>query len=241
VASVRRRYGRGVKVGHAGTLDPFATGLLLVLLGRATRVQRFLMALPKRYETVARLGWTSTTGDPEGELEPGRMPGELHLPTGRVRQRPPAYSAVKVGGRRAYALARSGQAVEIPEREVEVRRFDLLWRDGERAAFAIECSSGTYVRSLIADLGDAYCLELRRTGIGPFDVSEAERFVPLDDALAFLPAVELTGEAARRAGHGVAVAGAAEGVVRLRDTDGLIALAEPTGDGHLKPIVGFRG
>jgi tRNA pseudouridine55 synthase len=241
VAGVRRRYGKGVKVGHAGTLDPFATGLLLVLVGRATRAQRFLMALPKRYETVARLGWTSTTGDPEGEIEPGRMPDEpWHLPTGRITQRPPAYSAVKVGGRRAYALARAGEAVEVPEREVLVTRFELLWRDEERAAFAIECSSGTYVRSLIAGLGDAYCLELRRTGIGPFDVAEAERLVALDDALAFLPAVELTGEAARRAGHGVAVDGDAPGVVRLRDADGLIALAEPRPGGHLKPIVGFR-
>jgi tRNA pseudouridine55 synthase len=241
VAGVRRRYGKGVKVGHAGTLDPFATGLLLVLVGRATRVQRFLMALPKRYETVARLGWTSTTGDPEGEVAPGRMPAEpLVLPTGTVRQRPPAYSAVKVGGRRAYALARAGEAVELGEREVEVSRFEPLWRDGERAAFAIECSSGTYVRSLIADLGDAYCLELRRTHIGPFAAADAERFVPLDGALAFLPAVELTGEDARRAAHGVAVPGRAEGVARLRDADGLIALAEPREDGTLKPIVGFR-
>src|ERR671936_2532411 len=88
VAAVRRELPRGVKVGHAGTLDPFATGLLLVLVGRATRVQRFLMALPKAYEAVARLGWTSTTGDPEGALAPGRMPPEpLRLPTGRVPQR----------------------------------------------------------------------------------------------------------------------------------------------------------
>lgn len=242
VASQRRRLGRGVKVGHAGTLDPFATGLLLVLVGRATRVQRYLMALGKRYETVARLGWTSTTGDPEGEIAPGREPA-LELRTGTIRQRPPAYSAVKVGGQRAYALARRGEAVEIPERDVEVSRFELLWRDGERAAFAIECSSGTYVRSLIADLGDAYCLELRRTAIGPFDVAGAdeERIVPLDDALAFLPAVELTGDDARRASHGVAVPGAAPGTVRLRDDDGLLALAEPREDGTLKPVVGFRG
>jgi len=183
VAGVRRRLGRSVKVGHAGTLDPFATGLLLVLVGRATRVQRFLMALGKRYETVARLGFVSTTGDPDGEIAPGHVPEELHLPTGTIRQRPPAYSAVKVGGQRAYALARRGESVELAEREVEVSRFDLLWRDGERAAFAIECSSGTYVRSLIADLGDAYCLELRRTGIGPFDVADAEpeRIVGLID------------------------------------------------------------
>jgi tRNA pseudouridine55 synthase len=243
VAGVRRRLGRGVKVGHAGTLDPFATGLLLVLVGRATRVQRFLMALPKRYETVARLGYVSSTGDPEGEIAPGRTPDEpLALPTGRIRQRPPAYSAVKVGGQRAYALARRGEAVELAEREVEVSRFELLWRDGERAAFAVECSSGTYVRSLIADLGDAYCLELRRTGIGAFDVADAdpERLVPLDAALAFLPAVDLAADDARRAGHGVAVRGEATGVVRLRDEAGLIALAEPRGDGTLKPVVGFR-
>jgi tRNA pseudouridine55 synthase len=233
----------GAKVGHAGTLDPFATGLLLVLVGRATRVQRFLMALPKRYETVARLGWTSTTGDPEGEIAPGRHPDEpLRLPTGRIRQRPPAYSAVKLGGRRAYALARRGEAVEVPEREVEVRRFELLWRDADRAAFAIECSSGTYVRSLIADLGDAYCLELRRTGIGPFDVTDANpELIPLDEALDFLPAVTLDGEAARRAGHGVAIEGTAAGTVRLRDEAGLIALAEPRPGGLLKPVVGFRG
>jgi tRNA pseudouridine55 synthase len=243
VAGVRRQLGRGVKVGHAGTLDPFATGLLLVLVGRATRVQRFLMALGKRYETVARLGFVSTTGDPDGEIALGRSPSEpFSLPTGRLLQRPPAYSAVKVGGRRAYALARRGEEVELAEREVEVTRFEQLWRDGDRAAFAIDCSSGTYVRSLIADLGDAYCVELRRTGIGPFDVADAdpERIVPLDDALAFLPAVDLEPADAKRAGHGVAVPGSSDGVVRLRDADGLIALAEPRADGTLKPVVGFR-
>jgi tRNA pseudouridine55 synthase len=244
VARVRRELPRRTKVGHAGTLDPFATGVLLILVGRATRVQRFLMALPKRYETVARLGWTSTTGDPEGELAPGRMPPEpLELPTGVIRQRPPAYSAVKVGGRRAYALARAGEEVELAEREVEVTRFDALWREDDRAAFAIECSSGTYVRSLIADLGDAYCLELRRTGIGPFDVASADpdTIIPLDDALHFLPALRLDPSAARKAAHGVAVPGEAEGPIRLIDEDGLIALAEPREDGTLKPVVGFRG
>jgi tRNA pseudouridine55 synthase len=164
------------------------------------------------------------------------------LPTGTIRQRPPAYSAVKVGGRRAYALARRGEEVELAERDVEVSRFELLWRDGERAAFAIDCSSGTYVRSLVRDLGDAYCLELRRTGIGAFDVADADpqRILPLDDALAFLPAVELGPADAKRAGHGVAVRGESDGPVRLRDGDGLIALAEPRGDGTLKPVVGFR-
>jgi tRNA pseudouridine55 synthase len=246
VATVRREHGgrKAIKVGHAGTLDPFATGLLLVLVGRATRVQRFLMALPKRYETVARLGWTSSTGDPEGELAEGRTPPEpLVLPTGRLRQRPPAYSAVKIGGERAYAKARRGEVVETAEREVLVTRFEQLWREDDRAGLAIECSSGTYVRSLVADLGDAYCLELRRTAIGPFEVADAdeERIVPLVDALAFLPEVRLEGDEARRAAHGVAVSGATDGFARLTDADGLIAIAEPREGGLLKPVVGFRG
>ena len=132
----------------------------------------------------------------DGELAPGRMPAEpLVLPTGRLLQRPPAYCAVKVGGRRAYALARAGEAVELAEREVEVTRFEQLWREEDRAGLAIECSSGTYVRSLVADLGDAYCLELRRTGIGPFEVADAsDDVIPLDDALG----VPARGDAERR-------------------------------------------
>lgn len=244
VASVRRRLGRGVKVGHAGTLDPFATGLLLILLGRATRVQRFLMALPKTYEVTARFGAVSTTGDPEGEItETGVVPeGDLELPTGLVRQRPPAYSAIKVGGRRAYKLARTGVDVDLPEREVEVYRFDERWREGDRRGFEIECSSGTYVRSLVAALGDAYCEQLRRIRIGSFDVADAdpERMVALQEALAFMPAVELDVDDGRRASHGVAVPGSAPGVVRLTDAEGLVALAEPRDDGLLKPIVVLR-
>jgi tRNA pseudouridine55 synthase len=195
---------------------------------------------------VARLGWTSTTGDTEGEIAPGRTPPEpLALPTGRITQRPPAYSAVKIGGRRAYALARAGETVELPEREVEVRVFREDWRHDERVGFTIECSSGTYVRSLVMDLGDAYCTQLRRTHIGAFDVADAdpERLIPLDAALGFLAVVELSGEAAEKAAHGVAVPGRARAgeVVRLRDAEGLIALAEPRGGATLKPIVGFRG
>jgi tRNA pseudouridine55 synthase len=245
VVSAIRREHRGVKVGHAGTLDPFATGLLLVLLGRATRVQRFLMALPKTYETVAQLGAVSTTGDPEGEITvTGRMPPDPpDLPTGEVRQRPPAYSAVKIGGERAYRRARRGEDVEMPERVVRVDRFAQLWREGDRAAFVIECSAGTYVRSLIVDLGDAYCLELRRTRIGPFAVegADASRVVELGDALAFMPRVTLEGAAAKAAGHGVAVdaLASAQGPVLLVDADGPIAIAEPRGD-SLKPVVGFR-
>ncbi len=183
VAAVRRALGgkrAAPRVGHAGTLDPFATGLLLVLLGRATKSQQELMALAKRYETVARLGASSTTGDPEGEITvTGRIPPDPPpLPSGEVRQRPPRHSAIKVGGERAYRRARRGESFEMPERIVTVHSFRQLWRheddpQGPTAEFAIECGSGTYVRSLIADLGDAYCLTLRRTAIGPFEVGDA--------------------------------------------------------------------
>lgn len=249
VAQVRRTLPRKTKVGHAGTLDPFATGLLLVLVGRATRAQRFLMALPKTYEAVAVFGAVSSTGDPEGEITPtGRLPeGPLALPTGRIRQRPPAYSALKVGGQRAYRLARAGIPVELPEREVEIYRFEQRWQEGERRGFVIECSSGTYVRSLIADLGDAYCADLRRTRIGPFDVRDAGpgSAVPLSAALSFLPAVKLDAERARVAGHGAPVAvpefDQPADTVRLLDAAGLIALARPGAEpGTLKPFVGLR-
>ncbi|HEV2061678.1 MAG TPA: tRNA pseudouridine(55) synthase TruB, partial [Solirubrobacteraceae bacterium] len=177
VAGVRREHGgrRGPRVGHAGTLDPFATGLLLVLVGRATRVQRFLMALPKTYEAVARFGAVSTTGDRDGEItETGApVPEPLVLPTGVLRQRPPAYSALKVQGERAYALARRGEDVELAEREVTVYEAEELWRDRPRVAIRLRCSAGTYVRSYVAALGDAYCEELRRTAIGPFRVADA--------------------------------------------------------------------
>lgn len=207
VARVRRALG-GARTGHAGTLDPFATGLLIVLVGRATKSQQTMMALPKRYETVAQLGASSSTGDTEGEvIETGRLaPEPPHMPLGEVRQRPPAHSAVKVRGRRAYERARRGETVEMPERIVTVHRFEQVWRRPDehhpglqRAGYEIECGSGTYVRSLVADLGgDAYCLALRRTAIGPFDVSAAVAppqrgvdwadppLIALDEALALL-------------------------------------------------------
>lgn len=188
---LRERTGEKVRVGHAGTLDPFATGLLIVLVGKATKAQGSFMALPKTYRAVARLGWRSTTGDPEGELvHTGRVPDELEIPAGEQMQRPHAFSAVKVGGERLYKKARRGEIVEAPARRIEVYRSELLSHDGERAEFLLEVSSGTYVRQLVADLGDAYCEALRRTAIGPFKLEDAdpEQIVPLDDALALVPA-----------------------------------------------------
>jgi tRNA pseudouridine55 synthase len=172
VERVRRE--RSVKAGHAGTLDPFATGLLIVLLGRATRLQRHLTALPKTYRATARLGWRSSTGDPDGELtETGRIPESLELPTGTVRQRVPMTSAVRVGGERLYKKAHRGEEVQTPVRDVEVHRADLLESGEGHASYEIECSSGTYVRTLIETLEDAYCEGLRRTAIGPFRVEDA--------------------------------------------------------------------
>jgi tRNA pseudouridine55 synthase len=260
VAEVRRSLPRGTKVGHAGTLDPFATGLLLVLVGRATRAQRFLMALPKTYRAVARLGWTSSTGDRDGELaETGRVPDELAIPVGEQLQTPPAYSAVKVGGERAYELARRGESPELAARPITVYRADLLAHDRERAKFEIECSSGTYVRSLVTDLGDAYCEELERTAIGAFRLEDADpdRLVPLREALAFLPERELSADEARAVSHGRSVAladgpaaaqpadapaaadHAAEGEqFRLTFEGELVAIAAPRA-AELKPVVVF--
>ena len=262
VARVRRelreRTGEKHKVGHAGTLDPFATGLLLVLVGPATRAQRFFMALPKTYRAVARLGWRSTTGDPGGELvETGKLPESLEIPVGEQLQRPPAYSAVKVGGERLYKKARRGELVEAPPRKVHVYRSEVLSHEGERAEVLIECSSGTYVRQLVADLGDAYCEELQRTAIGPFELAHAnpERIVPLAEALSFLPECEVDDADARRVAHGASIAGATAAaptgdhvvrgnggsvprVVRLTHGPSVLALAEPRED-KLKPLVVF--
>jgi tRNA pseudouridine55 synthase len=243
VAEVRRSLPRRTKVGHAGTLDPFATGLLLVLVGRATRAQRFFMELPKTYRAVARLGWTSTTGDRDGELvETGRIPESLEIPVGEQLQTPPAYSAVKVDGRRAYEIARAGETPELQPRPVTVHRADLLWHEGDRAAFEIECSSGTYVRSLVTALGDAYCDELERTAIGPFRLedADADRVVALSEALGFIPERILSEEEAADIRHGrrIPAAGSSAELARLTHKGDVLAVAEPR-DGELQPVVVF--
>lgn len=245
VARVRREH-PGVRVGHAGTLDPFATGLLVVLLGPATRLQRYVLGLPKTYVATAKLGWRSSTGDPDGELtETGRWPATLALPTGRISQRVPMTSAVRVGGERLYRKAHRGEEVERPVREVEVVRADLLAEDEREgtATFEIECSSGTYVRSLIEELGDAYCLRLRRTAIGHLRLGEASGWLePAAGLVAHLPEVRLDADSARLLRNGVRIEapGAAlalgSGPLRVVAEGSLIAVARLDG-GHLRTDV----
>ena len=244
------------KFGHAGTLDPFASGLLVVLLGRACRTQDWFTLLPKEYEASARLGAVSTTGDPEGEItETGRLPeSPLRLPTGKVRQHPPAFSAVHVGGRRAYERARAGEEFSTPEREVEIYEFAEAGRSGNEVELRIACSSGTYVRSLVSDLGDAYTTQLRRTAIGPFRVEDADpvRVLAIEEALTFMRKATLEPVAAKAATHGRPVEpgavsepawegpGGPPGEILLVDDGGAVAIARREEGGRLKPVVGFR-
>jgi tRNA pseudouridine55 synthase len=238
VAEVRR--GRAGKVGHAGTLDPFATGLLILLLGRATRLQRYLLDLPKTYQATARLGWRSTTGDSDGELtETGRIPERLELPTGEIEQRVPMTSAVKVGGERLYRKAHRGESVDTPSRTVTVHRAELIQSDSGRATFEIECSSGTYIRTLVETLDDAYCESLRRTSIGGFAApGDGPEEVSVEELMAFLPERSVDAGEAERVSHGVPVEGGDEGHrrVRLTHEGRLIAVARPEGE-NLRPEV----
>ncbi len=188
VARIRSK--TGARAGHAGTLDPFASGLLLVFLGRATKLASRFVGLDKRYLTDIDLGATSTTGDREGELTEREPPGAGELERlldrlrGDVELPVPAFSAVKLGGARAYRLARRGERVEMPVRRSTVHSLRLLAYDGRVATVDVLVSSGTYVRSLAEALG-GYCRTLRRTEVGPFRVEEAddERIVAPEDAL----------------------------------------------------------
>jgi tRNA pseudouridine55 synthase len=197
VAAVRRR--TGARTGHAGTLDPFATGLLLVLSGAATRLAPWLVGLDKRYVTEVDLSARTSTGDPEGGvIEERAAPDPLELETrleglrGEIELAVPAASAVKVGGERAYRLHRRGQTVEMPVRRSLVTSLELLGYADGVARLDLRVGSGTYVRS-IADALGGHCRALRRLEVGPFSVEDAddERLVPPAQALPFIPAVEV--------------------------------------------------
>lgn len=177
---------RQLKVGHAGTLDPFATGLLIILLGDATKRSDEFLKKDKIYETTIQLGATSSTGDPEGEITQVSevRPTEsdvldvLKTFTGQITQTPPAYSAIKINGQRAYKLAREGHAVELPSREVTIYSLDLLSYDYPNVVLRTKVSSGTYIRSLAQDIGSAlgtgaYCQELHRTQIDGMTIQSA--------------------------------------------------------------------
>ena len=253
----------GTKLGHAGTLDPFATGLLLVLAGRATRLATYLSGLDKRYEAVVQFGASSTTLDPEGDIEPtGAVTNADAVAAaaagliGEVLQAVPAASAVKIDGRRSYARMRAGEAVAAPPRPVRIDRLEIEGFDEatQRATIAVECSKGTYVRQIAADLGEAtgagaYCLELRRTGVGAFDVSAAGSppdvsadptgrwFLAPGAALPHLPARDLSPVEADAARHGRGLEPHGEtGPVRLLAGEELLGIGEPR-DGRLRPVM----
>ena len=191
VARLRRvlskQEGKKVKVGHTGTLDPFATGLMIIVTGRMCRRAMEFTKLDKWYEAEIILGVESTTGDPEGELsrisdrkpDKGEIKQVLQKFTGKIEQTPPAFSAVKVNGRRAYQLARAGKEVDIPKRIITIYALELIEYDYPVLKLRAHVSSGTYIRSLAADIGKelktgAYCQNLRRIKIADYDVKNAK-------------------------------------------------------------------
>lgn len=196
VARVRRvltqHAGKKVKVGHTGTLDPFATGLMILVIGKECKNAGTYSKLDKIYEATIRLGQTSTTGDPEGEItdvdskQPTREEIEQVLKTftGDIMQRPPIFSALKIDGQRAYKLARKGEIVEIPERQVTIHSLELVDYTYPELKIRTHVSSGTYIRSLAGDIGKAldtgaYCNQLRRTVISKWNVTDAKKLSDL--------------------------------------------------------------
>ena len=190
VARVRRRLseklGKKAKVGHTGTLDPFATGLMIIVTGKECRNAMNFSKLDKEYEAVIRFGLTSTTGDPEGELSKvsdekptkGAVEAVLERFRGVITQKPPAFSAIKINGRRAYDLARKGESFNVPERQVTIYSLEIINYSYPDLRVKVHVSSGTYIRSLAEDIGaalgvGAYCSELRRTKVGQWSVEDA--------------------------------------------------------------------
>lgn len=232
VVEAARRALKERRIGHTGTLDPAATGLLLLCVGRATRLQHYLLSWPKTYSGEIRLGWATTTYDVEGDLlgAPAPPPAldEQVLASlaaqfgGELEQLPPPYSAKKTGGKKFYELARAGEEVPLQPKRVTVHEIALQRKDDERIAFEVTCSSGTYLRSLAHDIGQTlgcggHLAALRRLRIGPWHVSRAvaaevlanrpreiaeNAFVPLDEAALPFPAVVLNPVAVSHFCHG---------------------------------------
>ena len=278
---------RAEKGGHTGSLDPLATGLLPVCFGEATKIAGGLLGARKAYETVARLGITTDTDDAEGQplrerpvpaLTIDKIDAALAQLTGRIRQRPPIYSALKRGGEPLYAKARRGESIEVEERDIEVHAFDLLnaadLLDGQLENGAsptlrlhIECGSGTYVRSLVRDLGEllgcgAHVAELRRLWVDPFReprmwtldgleellAQAGERvleacLLPIEAGMASWPSVRITPPQAQRLGRGQGLPGPYRpaGHVAVLDEEGRgLGLGQVDADGRLRPVRLFR-
>ena len=267
------------KGGHTGSLDPLASGVLPLCLGEATKFSQYLLDADKTYITEARLGMTTTTGDAEGdvlEMKPCQVTlaeAEAVLPrfTGDIEQIPPMYSALKHGGQPLYKLARAGETVERKPRSVTIRRLTLLGLEGDRLRLEVQCSKGTYIRTLVEDIGaalgcGAHVAELRRSEAGPFDLSQSvtleqlealhaeggalaldRLLLPSDSGLLDWPEVNLTEQTAYYLNHGQAVrvpGSPAFGMVRLRDHNGqFIGIGEMTDDARVAPkrLMRFTG
>ena len=263
VAGVRRLLGRRVKVGHAGTLDPFAEGVLVVCVGPATRLAQYVQAQAKRYTAEVTLGATSTTDDPEGEIAqtPATAPGESAVQevlagfVGEIWQVPPAHSAVHVAGQRAYKLARRRQAPDLPARTVTVHRIELLGYEYPHLRIDVTCGSGTYVRALARDVGAAlgvggYCSQLTRTAVGAFGLKESvtledlrpdEHLIDPMAAVRHLP--RAAAEAAQiegiRLGRPIRSDAEGEQIAVTDPAGGLVAIAAPAGPGLIRPVKVF--
>jgi tRNA pseudouridine55 synthase len=272
IVALIRRLSATRRVGHGGTLDPFASGVLPLFLGRATRVAEYHLGAPKAYRATVCFGASSTTDDLEGELTPvGTAPtreaveGALPAFRGPIRQRPPAFSAIKVGGRRAYAAARAGETPSLAERDVTISRIELVeWQrdDPDRpiAVVEVDCSAGTYVRALARDIGEAvgsaaYLGALVRTRSGPFTLADAvaldavraaaaadgpagirRLLLPVDVGLDAMPVLTLDDAQVRAVVQGQFVRAAApDGPLRLVDAGGRLIGIGRRADGRIAP------
>lgn len=264
VARIRRLAGTR-RVGHAGTLDPMATGVLVVGLGRATRLLGHLTATEKEYLGTIRLGFATSTDDADGEARPSAVASGWSVPdaaaaigelTGAIDQVPPAYSAISVGGRRAYARARAGEAVILASRRVVVSEFEMLDIRGDDIDVRVVCSAGTYLRSLARDLGAAlgvggHLAALRRTRVGPFRIEAARTLDELADCLDLISLSEVVGfafprrqvDADQAAGvaHGrpLPAGEAVTGPVGVFGPDGRVLALVQDRDGLARPVCVF--
>ena len=266
-----KRLFTAAKAGHTGTLDPLATGLLIICFGRATKISNYLLAADKNYEVLLELGVTTNTGDADGEVLERKgtshvtdqeIHQNIHELTGSIEQVPPMFSALKYQGSRLYELARKGIEVERPSRQVKIHRFELLHREANILRLRVHCSKGTYIRTLVEDLGErlkcgAHVIELRRTSVGPFvnpklvTISELEDqaqidptlldavLMPIDSALQDYPMLSIEQALMEKIRHGQAVSvpkSPTNGLVRLYDAKnqfyGLGAVLE---DGRIAP------